>query len=132
MEHPGSDERLGRLEADVAALAERVERVAADVRAVLSVNAELCARNVALTPGAKTVAVTAANTVAVREGPEGAGLIANSSTYAMRAELKRVGASWVTDAPARWVVPPAAWAENEARWSSTFNITFVRGASAGS
>jgi hypothetical protein len=120
------EERLLAVEAELRELRARVERVAVETRGVLGVQAEVIARNVALTP--VRAATAPANVVTVRDGAEGVALLGNSSTYAMRAELKRVGAAWVTDAPARWLVPAAAWAECEPQWSTTFNVTFARGA----
>jgi hypothetical protein len=113
-------------------------------RAVFSVNAELIARNVALTgtgaagpihtyhnaphaPHGRTSAsaVSAASTVVVRDDPAGVALLGNSATYAMRQDLKRHG-SWVTDAPPRWLLPTEAWEQNRNEWSTRFGVTFVK------
>ncbi len=132
-------------------------------RAIASVNAELVARNVALTgaaahssnglngpngpngpygPNAPTgpygpngrpalvvsgfgSASAPAGTVVVRDDALGVALLGNSATYAMRLELKRYG-SWVTDAPARWVVPKEVYEQNRTEWSTRFGVTFAK------
>ncbi len=129
-------------------------------RATISVNAELVARNVALTgaaahssnglngpnapngpngptgpygPNGRPALVTPgfgsaaapAGTVVVRDDAQGVALLGNSATYAMRLELKRYG-SWVTDAPARWVVPKEVYEQNRAEWSTRFGVTFAK------
>ena len=126
-------------------------------RATISVNAELVARNVALTgasahssngpyapngpngptgpygPNGRPAPVTSgfgsaaapAGTVVVRDDALGVALLGNSATYAMRLELKRYG-SWVTDAPARWVVPKEVYEQNRTEWSTRFGVTFAK------
>ena len=123
-------------------------------RAIASVNAELVARNVALTgaaahssnglngpnaptgpygPNGRPAPVTSgfgsasapAGTVVVRDDALGVALLGNSATYAMRLELKRYG-SWVTDAPARWVVPKEVYEQNRTEWSTRFGVTFAK------
>ena len=126
-------------------------------RAIASVNAELVARNVALTgaaahssngpyapngpngpngpygPNGRPALVTSgfgsasapAGTVVVRDDALGVALLGNSATYAMRLELKRYG-SWITDAPARWVVPKEVYEQNRTEWSTRFGVTFAK------
>jgi hypothetical protein len=125
---------------DVVARLERIERAVAELRGIASVNHELALRNVALTAAAGAGAPagerapasapapsahTGERVVAVRVADDAAALIGNRFTFEMRDELKRAGAVWAADAPARWVVPRAAWDERAGAWASTFNVTFA-------
>jgi hypothetical protein len=120
------------IEANAQAAARNTETLDA-ARGALAVNAELVARNVALTAAtapaasyarAAPSAAAPANTVVVRHDASGVALLGNSATFAMRNELKRFG-SWVTDAPARWVIAPDAWEQNKTDWSTRFGVTFA-------
>ena len=141
--------RIARVECECASLRETLAAATLAIetlahahdreRAVASVNAELVARNVALTGAApspppacgafvSTLAASATlppGTIVVRDDALGVALLGNSATYAMRLELKRYG-SWVTDAPARWVVPREDYEQNRAEWSTRFGVTFAR------
>ena len=144
--------RVARVESECRSLREALEAQAHArelERAAFSVNAELVARNVALTGGAPSAPSAAPNgpagrpppggpcgpvvfvpagnpgTVVVRDDALGVALLGNSATYAMRLELKRYG-TWVTDAPARWVIPSDDYERNRAEWSTRFGVTFAR------
>ena len=119
------------IEANAQAVARNAETIDA-ARGAMAVNAELVARNVALTAAtgpasharAAPTPAAPANTVVVRSDPSGVALLGNSATFAMRHELKRFG-SWVADAPARWVIASDAWDQNRAEWSTRFGVTFA-------
>lgn len=118
------------IEANAQAAARNAEAIVAaheTARGIMSVNAELVARNVALTGGSRATTpapVAQANTVVVRADPSGVALLGNSATYSMRQELKRYG-SWLSDAPARWVIPADAWEQNRSEWMTRFGVTFA-------
>jgi len=62
--------------------------------------------------------------VNVRLADDAVALIANSATYEMRDDLKRAGARWSSDAPARWTLPRTAWDENCTPWESSYRVSF--------
>jgi hypothetical protein len=135
---------------EILARLDRVDTALADIRAAVSVNAELVHRNVALSIGTsgggggggasgsdpfhfpRPYATGNGNgnagverTVSVRLSDDTVALIANPHTFEMKDELKRAGARWASDTPVRWNLPRAAWDENSAAWSSSFHVTFV-------
>jgi hypothetical protein len=131
---------LARTLGEFAARLERLERTADDLRATVSVNGELARRNVALSlslPGGSFAAASAPppppgggvdRTVTVRVGDDAVAVLGNRCTYEMRDDLKRAGAQWASDAPARWVLPRAAWDQSAAQWAEAFGVTFVTSA----
>jgi hypothetical protein len=126
---------LARTLAEYGARLERLERAVDELRATASVNGELARRNVALSlaagGGARAPSAPAAHTasgersVTVRVGDDSVAVLGNRCTYEMRDDLKRAGAQWASDAPARWVLPRAAWDQFAAQWADAFGVTFV-------
>jgi hypothetical protein len=129
---------------EVLARLDRVDTALAEIRAAVSVNAELVNRNVALTIGTsggsdpfhtRPYATATGNcngngtggerVVSVRLSDDAVALIANTHTFEMKDELKRAGARWASDPPLRWNLTRAAWDENSTAWASSFHVTFV-------
>jgi hypothetical protein len=119
---------------------DRIEAVVGEIRSVVTLNGELMRRNVALThnqsgeprpvaaahgaAGASAPASAAERVVNVRVADDAVALIANSATYEMRDDLKRAGARWSSDAPARWTLTRTAWDENCATWGESYRVSF--------